>query len=157
MIVARLKLFRFLCRLLCQFVKFSSLSPLKIIARSRPVWFVSHTDLLPTRHLGWASIRQCALISTKAYTDHPDEQAKWTEREKKIHTVRPAGMKTRRSFSYTITMKKILFLTVLLLFAKCKINYCWLVTWLDSSPPPFVSVLDLKTASICFYHPPRSK
>jgi hypothetical protein len=39
-------------------------------------------------------------------------------------------LKTRRSFSYTI-ITKILFLTVLLLFAKCKMHYWWLVTWLD--------------------------
>jgi hypothetical protein len=46
------------------------------------------------------------LISTKTYTENPDEQAKSTKRERKIHTVRPAGLKTRRSFIYTIIAKK---------------------------------------------------
>jgi hypothetical protein len=50
-----------------------------------------------------------------------DEQRE-SEREK-IHTVRPAGLKPRRSFSYTKITKKILFLTVLLLFAQCKMHY----------------------------------
>jgi hypothetical protein len=34
------------------------------------------------------------------------KQNEQKEREK-IHTVRPAGLKTRRGFSYTIIMKKI--------------------------------------------------
>jgi hypothetical protein len=37
-------------------------------------------------------------------------------------------LKTRRSFSYTITTKKFLFLTMLLLFAQCKMHY-----WFDLS------------------------
>jgi hypothetical protein len=45
------------------------------------------------------------------------EQNEQKERKQKLHTVRPAGLKTRRSFSYTMITKKILFLTVLLLFA----------------------------------------
>jgi hypothetical protein len=45
------------------------------------------------------------------------------QKEIKIHIVRPAGLKTRRISSYTMTTKKILFLTVLLLFVKCKMNY----------------------------------
>jgi hypothetical protein len=36
----------------------------------------------------------------------PDEQTKRTERERKMHTVRPAGLKTLRSFSYTTIAKK---------------------------------------------------
>jgi hypothetical protein len=44
-------------------------------------------------------------MSTKSYTKTPDEQTKRTEREKKIHTFRPAGLKNRRSFSYTINTK----------------------------------------------------
>jgi hypothetical protein len=39
----------------------------------------------------------------------PDEQTKWTESERKMHTVRPAGLKPRRSFSYTTITKKICF------------------------------------------------
>jgi hypothetical protein len=45
------------------------------------------------------------------------KQNEQKEREK-ICTVRPADLKPRRSFSYTITTKKILFLTVLSLFAQ---------------------------------------
>jgi hypothetical protein len=41
----------------------------------------------------------------KTYTGVPDEQTKRTKRERKVHTVRPAGLKTRRSFSYTIITK----------------------------------------------------
>jgi hypothetical protein len=58
--------------------------------------------LLPTRHPGYASIRQYTLMSTKTYTEIPDEQKKRTKKERKIQTVRLAGLKTRRSFSYTI-------------------------------------------------------
>jgi hypothetical protein len=56
------------------------------------------------------------------------QQTKWTEREKKIHTVRPASLETRRSFSKNHNHEKFLFLTVLLLFAQCKIHYWKLVT-----------------------------
>jgi hypothetical protein len=79
---------------------------------------------------------------------------------RKIHTVRPASLKippliracypinlvfscgsrekkTRRSFSYTITTNKFLFLTVLLLCAQCKMKNALLVisnlTWLDGA------------------------
>jgi hypothetical protein len=41
----------------------------------------------------------------KTYTETPDEQAKRIEREKKNHTVRPAGLKPRRSLSYIIITK----------------------------------------------------
>jgi hypothetical protein len=48
-----------------------------------------------------------------------------------IHTVRRAGLKPRRSFSYTTITKNLFVLTVLSLVAQCKMNYWWLVTWLD--------------------------
>jgi hypothetical protein len=45
-------------------------------------------------------------MSTKTYTENIDERARLAEREReKIHTVRPAGLKTRRSFSYTKTTR----------------------------------------------------
>jgi hypothetical protein len=48
-------------------------------------------------------------MSTKTYTENTDEKTDEKQmkrkREKKIHTVRPAGLKTRRSFSYTIITK----------------------------------------------------
>jgi hypothetical protein len=49
------------------------------------------------------------LVSTKTYTTTPDERTKRTERERKIHTVRPAGLKTWRGFSYTIITKNACF------------------------------------------------
>jgi hypothetical protein len=51
------------------------------------------------------------------------KQNEQKERKKYIHAVRPAGLKTRSCFSYTIITKKILFLTVLLLFAQFKMYY----------------------------------
>jgi hypothetical protein len=42
-------------------------------------------------------------IQKKTQMSGQDEQK---EREKKIHTVRPAGLKTRRSFSYAKITKK---------------------------------------------------
>jgi hypothetical protein len=45
-------------------------------------------------------------MSTETPSKIPDERMKKTKREKKIQTVRPAGLNTRRSFSYTITIKK---------------------------------------------------
>jgi hypothetical protein len=53
------------------------LSPLATTARK------FDTDLLPTRHLGRAPIRHCTLISTKTYTEVPDEQMKRTKKERK--------------------------------------------------------------------------
>jgi hypothetical protein len=52
-----------------------------------------------------------------------EQRERERKRERKKHTVRPAGLKTRRSFSYTKITKKFLFLTVLLLFAQCKMHY----------------------------------
>jgi hypothetical protein len=34
------------------------------------------TDLIPTRHLGITSIRHCTLVSTKTYTENPDERTR---------------------------------------------------------------------------------
>jgi hypothetical protein len=60
----------------------------------------------PTRHLGKTLMRQSTLMSTiftrkTQMSKHNEQKVK-----KKIHTVRPAGLKTRRSFSYTIITKK---------------------------------------------------
>jgi hypothetical protein len=43
--------------------------------------------------------------------ENPDEQSIFTKKreKKKKHTVRPASLKTLRSFSYTIITKKFLF------------------------------------------------
>jgi hypothetical protein len=45
---------------------------------------------------------QCTLMSTKTYPENPDEQTKWSEREKTIHAVRPAGLKNRRSLKIPV-------------------------------------------------------
>jgi hypothetical protein len=50
-----------------------------------------------------------------------NKQNEQKEREK-IHTVRPAGLKPRGA-SATPQSRKILFLTVLLLFAQCEMHY----------------------------------
>jgi hypothetical protein len=80
----------------------------------------------------WASIRQYTPMSTKTYTKTPDKQTKWTERERKIHTFRPASLKTRRSLSYTIITKFPVF--------DCAVALCTMqnellvicnLTWLD--------------------------
>jgi hypothetical protein len=52
----------------------------------------------------------------------PDSEQNEQEEREKIHTVRQAGLKPRRSFRYTTIKKKILLLTVLLLFAECIIG-----------------------------------
>jgi hypothetical protein len=44
------------------------------------------------------------------------------EKTEKTNTARPAGLKTRKSFSYTIITDNPV-LTLLLLFAQCKMNY----------------------------------
>jgi hypothetical protein len=43
--------------------------------------FLSATIILPTTHLGWASIRHCALINTKTHSEIPDEQLKRIKNE----------------------------------------------------------------------------
>jgi hypothetical protein len=50
-------------------------------------------------------VMACVVI-VGTQTENPDERARWAEREReKIHTVRPAGLKSRRSFSYTTITK----------------------------------------------------
>jgi hypothetical protein len=49
-----------------------------------------------------------SLMSTKTYMEMPDEKTKWTKKREK-NTVRPAGLETRRSFSYTIITKNPVF------------------------------------------------
>jgi hypothetical protein len=88
------------------------------------------TDLIPTRHLGWAPIRQSTLISTEIYSKVPDEELKWkNEREKHVQSDQPP-LKWRK-FSYTITMNNSYVLIMLLLSAQCKTRSWWSVTWLD--------------------------
>jgi hypothetical protein len=50
------------------------------------------------------------------------QQNEQKEREK-IHTVRPAGLKTPEELQLHHNHEKFLFLTVLLLFAQCKMHY----------------------------------
>jgi hypothetical protein len=48
--------------------------------------------------VSWAAFL-ISNMSTKTYTENPDEQTKWRERERKIQSNR---LEPRRSFSYTI-------------------------------------------------------
>jgi hypothetical protein len=69
-------------------------------------------------------------MSTKTYTENPDEQEEWTERERKniySQTSRLENPEERQQ--HQNHEKFLLFLTVLLLFAQCKKHYWWLVTW----------------------------
>jgi hypothetical protein len=61
----------------------------------------------------------CILKSTKTYSDVPDEQTN-EQRKRKIHTVRPAGLKTGGALAAPQQRKFPFFLTVLLLFAQFK-------------------------------------
>jgi hypothetical protein len=63
-------------------------------------------------------------MSTKTHTGIPDEQTRRKkERERNMNTARPAALKTRRGFSYTIAAKKVLLLTVLLHFEQYKMKH----------------------------------
>jgi hypothetical protein len=44
-------------------------------------------------------------MSTKTYTETPDEQTNEQKEREEIHIFRPAGLKTQRSASYTIITK----------------------------------------------------
>jgi hypothetical protein len=81
----------------------------------------------------WADLRYGNVLSwvQTFYTEISDERTnEQKERIEKLLTVRPAGLKTWRSFSYTITTKISCFLTVLFLIAQCKMHYWRSVTWL---------------------------
>jgi hypothetical protein len=90
------------------------------------------SDGLATRLLGWASIRQYTLMSTKTYMEILDEKTKWTKREKRKNTYsQTSRLDHPEELQLHHNHEKFLFLTVLLLFAQCKMHYLWLVSWLD--------------------------
>jgi hypothetical protein len=84
------------------------------------------TDFLTTRHLCWAPIGHCTLISSKTYTEISDEQTNRTKREKSTYS-QTSRLENPKDFSQTITTKK-MFLTVLLLYALLVVSN---LTWLD--------------------------
>jgi hypothetical protein len=61
----------------------------------------------------------------------PDEQTKWTERERKNTYSQTSRLETPEELQLHHNHEKFLFLNVLSLFAQCKMNYWWFVTWLD--------------------------
>jgi hypothetical protein len=69
------------------------------------------------------------------------------KREKKIQSDQPAWKPCLEELQLHHNHEKFLFLTVLLLllFAQCKMNHWWLVTWLD------LTWLDLTWSAIWFF------
>jgi hypothetical protein len=64
-------------------------------------------------------------MSTKTYTENPDERARGTERERKKNTCSQSDQPVFNPEELQLHQnhEKILFLIVLLLFAQCKMNY----------------------------------
>jgi hypothetical protein len=62
-------------------------------------------------------------MSTKTYTENPDEQTKRTERERKNTYSQTSRLETSEELQLHHNHEKILFLTVLLLVAQCKMHY----------------------------------
>jgi hypothetical protein len=63
----------------------------------------------------------------------PDEQTKWTERERENTYSQTSWLETPEELQLHHHHGKFPFSTVLLLFAQCKMHNFWLVTWLDST------------------------
>jgi hypothetical protein len=61
-------------------------------------------------------------MSTKTYTEIPDEQTKRTEREKKKYS-QTSRLENPEELQLNHNYKKFLFLTVLLLFVQFKMHY----------------------------------
>jgi hypothetical protein len=70
-------------------------------------------------------------MSTKTYTENPDEQTKWTERERKNTHSQTSRLENPEELQLHHNHEKVLFSTLLLLSAQCKVHYWWLVTWLE--------------------------
>jgi hypothetical protein len=67
-------------------------------------------------------------MSTKTYTDYPDDQKnEQNERRKKTYS-QTSRLENPKELQLHHNHEKILFLTVLLLFAQCKMHYWKLVT-----------------------------
>jgi hypothetical protein len=60
-----------------------------------------------------------------------DEQTKWTERERKNAFSQTSRLENPEELQLHHNHEKFLFLTVLSLFAQCKMHYRWLISWLD--------------------------
>jgi hypothetical protein len=58
----------------------------------------------PIRPLGWAPIRQCALVSTETYSEIPDEQMKWIKKERNIYS-QTSWLEKPEVLQHTITIK----------------------------------------------------
>jgi hypothetical protein len=62
-------------------------------------------------------------MSTKTYTENPDEQTKRTEREKINTCSQTSRLENPEELQLHHNHEKFLFLTVRLLFAQCKMRY----------------------------------
>jgi hypothetical protein len=62
-------------------------------------------------------------MSTKTYTENPDEQAKCIERDRKNTCSQTSRLENPEELQLHKNHEKFLFLTVLLLFAQCKMHY----------------------------------
>jgi hypothetical protein len=62
-------------------------------------------------------------MSIKTYTENPDEQTKCTKREKENAYSQTSRLENPEELQLHQNHKKFLFLTVLLLFAQCKMRY----------------------------------
>jgi hypothetical protein len=62
-------------------------------------------------------------MSTKTYTENPDEQTKITIRERKNTYSQTSRLESPEELQLHQNHEKFLFLTVLLLFAQFKMNY----------------------------------
>jgi hypothetical protein len=63
------------------------------------------------------------MTSTKTYTKTPYEQTKRTERERKNTYIQTSRLENPEELQLRHNHEKILLLTLLLLFAQCKMNY----------------------------------
>jgi hypothetical protein len=61
-------------------------------------------------------------MSTKTYTENPDEQTKWTERERENTYSQTSRLENPEKPQLHHNHENFLFFTVLLLFAQCKMN-----------------------------------
>jgi hypothetical protein len=90
---------------------------------------------LPTRYLGLYPIRHCTLVSTKTYSEFPDERLKRTRRERErereredINNETSRLEKKEKRQPHLNHHEKFLFSTVLLLFAQYNTHDWRLVT-----------------------------
>jgi hypothetical protein len=108
-----------------------------------------------------SNLSKCSRFDRLRETDvwaalTPDEQTKWTEREWKNTYSQTSRLENLEELQLHHNLEKFLFLTVLSLFAQCKMHYWWLqssnLTWLDKEPSKATNCLlreQLKNHMLC--------